>query len=181
MITPSIIFLTLWIDFEKINQNINSYYNQKFGSLFEEFKCNQNLLQMGFYSIFTLWNVIYSVNQLFTTKSEYLQRGLNLIISIFMMMYLVMIWPFKEKAILISNLASWAFNCFLFLIIFLRSFVESFNQNEYFDFVFIGIVTIQILFQYGVSLILFIIQIKELYLKYKGRNQPIISKENREF
>lgn len=54
MITPSIIYLTIWIDFEKINRSIDSNYNLKFGSLYEEFKYNQNLLQIAYYSIFTL-------------------------------------------------------------------------------------------------------------------------------
>ena len=173
IITPSIIFLTLWIDFEKINGNLDQGYNQKFGSLFQEFRCNESLLCFSYYSIFTLWNLLYSINQLYTTKSEYVQRGLNLVLSIFMMMYLVIFRPFKQKSILLSNIVCWIFNCVLFLIIFSRSFLEFFNQDDNFDFFFIGTVIIQILFQYTLNLILCYLKIKKFYLKHYSGNESV--------
>ena len=173
MITPSIIFLTLWIDIKKIKNNTHPNYSLKFGSLFEEFKYNQSLFHFAYYSIFTLWNLLYSINQLYTTKSEYVKSGLNLVLSIFMMAYLSIFRPFKEKSILVSNIVSWALNCVLFLIIFLRSFVKYLNQDDSFDFMFIGTVSIQILFQYALSMILFIIEIKKFYLKHHRRSKSI--------
>lgn len=101
--------------------------------------------------------MFYTMNQLYMIKSEYLQRGLNLLISIFMMMYLLIVKPFKEKSILVSNIVSWAFNFVLFLIIFLKSFII-FLDDDYFDFLFIGVISGQILFQYSASLIILILK-----------------------
>ena len=146
-------------------------YNQKFGSLFQEFSCNQNILQTAYYSIFTSWNLVYSINQLYFIKSEYAQRGLNLVLSIFMIIYLVKFKPFRQKGILLSNMVSGTFNFLLFLIIFFRSFIEFFKQDDYFDFLFIGAVSSQILFHYVVIFIYLIIKIKKFYSIYLKRNE----------
>ena len=113
-------------------------------------------------------------------KYEFLQRGLNLALSIIMLIYIMKFKPFKEKGILVSNMIAEAFNCLLFLVIFLRSFVELFKVDAYFDYFFIGIITGQIFVQYVFTFILLIIEIKKIFSASLKKNTSILKSSNQE-
>ena len=51
------------------------------------------------------------------------------------------------------------------LIIFLKSFIGFLQSGDFFDFCFIGTVSIQILFQYAIAIYLFIENVIEYFKK----------------
>ena len=84
-----------------------------------------------------------------------------------MLLYLLFCRPFKIKSILMSNIASEIFNSLIMLLIFLKSFVGVLQSGDYFDFCFIGIVSIQILLQYVIGLYLLFNKVLDYYKKSK--------------
>ena len=162
--------MILWIDESKIKGKLNKDYNDKYGSLFNEFDNEKGLIHFIYYPMLTLRSFSFAVSQIYLSKFEYFHRALNLSFTLFLLLFLIVCKPFKVKAILISNIASEILNSFILLIIFLKSFIGFLQSGDFFDFCFIGTVSIQILFQYTISIYLFIENVIE-YFKKPTRHQ----------
>ena len=161
--TPSIIFLILWIDEVKITKNLNSYYNEKYGSLFDEFNTENDFVKILYYPIFTLRSFTFAISQIFLSQFEYLHKALNLSFTLFMLLYLIVFRPFKIKSILVSNIVSEIFNSLIMLLLFIKSFVGFLQSGDFFDFCFIGMILIQVLFQYATGVYLLFKDIASYY------------------
>ena len=151
-------------------------YLNKYGSLFSEFYENHGLICLLYYLVFASRILIFSINQLFLSQFEYLQKSLNLTASVFFLIYLAIVKPFKVKEILISNIYSEFTNVSIFLTIMLRDYLFQNGFSEFFDTVFIGLIISEIIFQYLV--ILYILCKKIKYLCYQYRNSRQADQES---
>ena len=165
IITPFIITIALINDFETIKYRKYLIYNQRYGSLFEEFKNDRFLSQIAYYPILTLTSLIYSTNQIFLSEFELLQKLINLLTSLVFFIYLIKYRPFTETWVMITELFSELSIIFLFLIILLKGF----KYDHIFNISFISCVIIQIGFQYLISFIMFLKYIRSKYIQYKSR------------
>lgn len=159
--------MILWIDENKIKGNLKNNYKEKYGSLFNEFDTEKEFIHVIYYTIFTLRSLTFAISQIYLSQFEILHRGLNLGFTLIMLLYLLFCRPFKIKSILMSNIASEIFNSLIMLLIFLKSFVGVLQSGDYFDFCFIGIVSIQILLQYVIGLYLLFNKVLDYYKKSK--------------
>ena len=153
----------MWIDEKIIKESLEKDYSEKYGSLFDEFEYEKGLIHFIYYPIFTLRSLTFAISQIYLSNFEYLHRGLNFGFTLIMLLYLLIYRPFKIKSILVSNILSESFNSLIMLLIFMKSFVGFFQSGDYFDFCFIGIILIQILFQYAIGIYLLLKDIASYY------------------
>ena len=152
-------------------------YIREFGTLFSEFYENHRLLSLMYYPILSMRALIFSINQLFLSHFEYLQKSVNLAASAFLFFYLLAVKPFKVKEILISNIFSEFTNISIFVIIVLRDYMFQSGLDEYFDKIFIGLVYSQIAFQYLVIFLILCQKLRHIYHQY--RNSRHINPESK--
>ena len=152
IITPAIIFLTLFIDFIKIKLDVNRLYSGKYGSLFSEFHTDKDFIHILYYPMLTMRSLAFAISQICFNENEYLQRIFNLVVSSLLTIYIITCRPFKEKTTLITNIFIEVLTCFLFWIILFRSFWGFFQVDDNLNFCFILAVLLQIGFHYLVSI-----------------------------
>ena len=95
----------------------------------------------------TTKNMIFVLSQLYLNKNEYTQKCLNLGSSFILLGYLIFSKPFKNKVILVSNIASEVFTALIFILILCKELLTG-NKDIYFDYTFIGIICFSILVKY---------------------------------
>ena len=145
-----------------------------YDSLFHEFKKDNVISQTAYYPILTLRGLIYSTNQMYLSKYEFLQKLINVLTSLIFFIYLLKYRPFKETGVMITEIISELSIMFLFLIII----VIRYESEQIFNIFFISCIMIQIGFQYLISIIMFLKSLRSKYIQY-ARNKLIAKKTDK--
>lgn len=87
----------------KIRNENDEEFKEKFGSLFEEFKNDRSSLSSMFYSMYFFRRTVYVIIQVFMNEFPRVQAGLNIAFSIYLLGFLLYYRPFKDFHIQISN------------------------------------------------------------------------------
>lgn len=166
IVTPTVLFLNIWIDFKRIQDFRDEGYLERFGDFFKEFKRDQRLVQLMYYPVLTTRSLVFVVGQLYV-EQEFVQKSLNFAICCLLLAGIIIFKPFKEKLILIANIISEIFICLIFFVILTKNWLIFFKDSAIFDFCFISLVSFQIVFNYLISLIILFQKIRELIRKVK--------------
>ena len=162
IVTPFVIIITLINDSDKIKERKNLIYNQRYGSLFHEFKNDNILSYTAYYPILTLRSLIYSINQMYLSKYELSQKLINFLTSLIFFIYLLKFRPFRETGVMVTEMVAEFSIMFLFLIII----VIGYESEQLFNILFISCIMIQIGFQYFISIIMFLKSLNSNYIQY---------------
>ena len=79
-------------------------FEQKWGSLFNEFKNDRGFLSSQYYFIYFSRRVAYVLSQVYLNSYLFLQGGLNIFFSFLTLIFLLFYVPFKDSAVFYSNL-----------------------------------------------------------------------------
>ena len=110
---------------EKIKDNLNESFYQKFSSLYQELGANIEGLSIHFYSVYTLRRLIFLLFQLFSNKNYILQFAAHTVGSILCFIYYTKYCHMKDKSSKIILLASELVIFFTFFGIFMINFIQS--------------------------------------------------------
>lgn len=103
-LTPSAIFVSSFISYNRILDKKDGLYHKKFGSLFLEFKNQKGFLSTQYYCLFFIRRLAYLISQVYLNSYPYIQAGVNIGFSALNGAYLLYYAPFKERSVLISCL-----------------------------------------------------------------------------
>ena len=79
-------------------------FKKKWGSLFLEFKNDKGYLSSQYYLIYFTRRVVYAFSQIYLNSLPFLQGGINVFCSFLTLAYLLYYRPFKDSAIMVTNL-----------------------------------------------------------------------------
>ena len=79
-------------------------FKKKWGSLFLEFKNDKGYLSSQYYLIYFTRRVAYAFSQIYLNSFPFLQGGINIFCSLLTLAHLLYYKPFKDSAILASNI-----------------------------------------------------------------------------
>ncbi|CAG9335206.1 unnamed protein product [Blepharisma stoltei] len=101
-------FAFFWFSYRnrvKIQSKSKTFFSL-FDSFFYEFRTEKGFLYSLYYFVYFLRRLIYSTNLVFLSDYPRTQVSINIICSLISIFYLIAYWPYKDKIIQISNLAS---------------------------------------------------------------------------
>ena len=102
IISPIVILFLSYIAFNDIQDRRNLTFHNKYASLFGEFKNNDGYLSTQYYSLFFLRRLEFLLSQVFLNDYLYAQTIINIVASIFQVLFLIVYLPFKDTGALIS-------------------------------------------------------------------------------
>ena len=133
-------------------------------------------------SLLSVRRIVYTLNQLYLSSNEIIQRTLNLSVCLMVFVYELYTRSYNSMAIKVNNIISEFFICIIFLLLLGRSTLDVFKVDKIFNWTFICLIVSLLVFQYLISIYLFFFKIKEIYqnltnakLKIKAPNTMIIS------
>ena len=91
-----------FISYSKIRNPNEKDFHEKFGSLFGEFKKNEEFLSSQYYGIFFIRRFAYLFAQVYLNNYPYVQVSVNIGFALLQIAYLVYYRPFKDTHIFIS-------------------------------------------------------------------------------
>ena len=124
---------------------------------------------MLYYPIYSLRRLIYALSQVYLSDFPVLQKSSHLALGFATFLYLIVVKPYKQKLILISNIVSEGLMCLIFVQIIVMHFYSDLLTEDSFNFIFISILMACLGFQYIISLIIVGSQIREILKKFMKR------------
>ena len=121
-----------------------------------------------YYVVLDIRKVIYSFSQIYLSHLVNLQRSLNFAASVIVVAYLIISRPFTDKIIMISNIFVELMMTLIFFLVLGRGIFIWLDEDLYFDLGFVFILIGILLFQYIISIIIFLMKIKDIFNKRKG-------------
>ena len=126
---------------------------------------------MLYYPIYSLRRLIYAISQVYLNNYPAIQKSSHLAFGLMTFLYLIIVKPYKEKLVLISNTVSEGLMCLIFVEILLMHFHPDLLSEDSFNFIFISILMSCLGFHYLISLIIICLQIKEIFKKFVNRER----------
>ena len=170
MVTPFALLTGLYINYDHIHNNQSPIFVRRFGSLISEFHQNRGFKCMLYYPLFTLRRIVYIISQVYLSNYPILQKSSNLGFGLITFFYLIIVKPYKEKIILISNCVSEGLICLIFAQILFMQFNSNLLSEDSLNYIFICVLISCLGFQYIISLIVVGSQILEIFKKCMKRN-----------
>ena len=139
MVTPIALLAGLYINYDFIHNNQFPILVRRFGSLISEFDQNRGFKCMIYYPLYTLRRVVYAISQIYLSNYPGLQKSSHLVFGLITFLYLIIIKPFKEKIILITNIVSEGLMCLAFAQILFMEFDTNLLSEDSLNYIFISI------------------------------------------
>ena len=114
-----------------------------------------------FYPLITARNLALTLSQLYLNDSEYIQKSTNVSFSFIIILFLIYFKPFKDRIVLMANIASEIMILALFFIILMKNIIPIFKEDFYFDYFFVSFILFQFGFEYLLSLFSMFAKIRE--------------------
>jgi hypothetical protein len=97
-------FLFTFMSQSKIKNNENKKLQERYGSLFSEFKNDRGYFSSLYYSIFFLRRLAYLISQVYLNSFLFLQSSINIGFSAIQTIHLLYYRPFKQTDLFVSSL-----------------------------------------------------------------------------
>ena len=167
--TPLILFLGLYLNYNKIRNNENPDFVRRYSPLITELDQTRGFKCLLYYPLFTLRRLAYAFSQIYLNNVPTVQKSCHLFFTIITFIYLIIVKPFNNKVVLVSNIVTEGFMSLIFalvLIIYLKSDILS---EDNLNFIFISFLIGCLGFQYIVSILMLFKQVFEILKKFKRR------------
>ena len=142
---------------------------KKYGSLYSELKNSKGFKASLYYFIFFLRRIIYIYSQIFLNDFIYLQTSLNIAGGCLVVVYIVVIFPFKETITFLAALVGEVIT--LEVTILTLFFIDSENDDETKLTIVSDVITFSILSMISVN---FLISICQLFHSIKSSIQRVM-------
>ena len=126
---------------------------------------------MLYYPIYSLRRLIYALSQVYLSDYPVLQKSSHLALGFATFLYLIVVKPYKQKLILISNIVSEGLMCLIFVQIIVMHFYSDLLTEDSFNFIFISILMACLGFQYIISLIIVGSHVREIFQRLIKRKE----------
>lgn len=167
-LTPTLLFIHGYVSY-KNNLLIDYEFNQKWGSLYEEFKNDCGFLSTQFYTVFTLRRIVFVLSQILLNSMLYIQNAVNIFASILQLLFLFVYRPYKSRPVLLSSIIEESSVLTILIISFFFIYNISVSVKRILEaviiFIIAGIISMSTIF----SIFLLVQAIKELWVKFKER------------
>ncbi|CAG9335172.1 unnamed protein product [Blepharisma stoltei] len=112
IITPGLFFRFSYKNKNQILLHQKTFF-ASFGSLFYEFRTDQEFLTTQYYFVFFLRRLIYIVNLVYLRNYPETEVTINIVLSLMTIMHLLLYSPFKDQISQLSNLVSEILICII--------------------------------------------------------------------
>jgi hypothetical protein len=174
VLTPSIIFVCIFISYPKIKEFDNKKFHLRFGSLFLEFKNNEGYFSAMYYFVYFLRRMVYLISQVYLNSYLFVQFGITIGFSIIQISYVLYYKPFKKKELLISSIIG-DIACFTVVCLSTIFIQDISNQLSYI------LETVIVYIIIGTMVIQFIISLYSLFKSLRKMLRKIIKHRNLDF
>jgi len=146
-----------------------SVFYKVWGSLFYEFKIDEDSYAKYFYTFYTLKRIVYILSLMLFNNYQAVQAILNVLVMVAWWIFLVAVRPYSEFILQISNSFSEGFICLLFILLPILYFdlsdtVRSTLQDSVMYLTFAAIIT-----QGLASVAIFIKSVVQVVKKHKNK------------
>ena len=171
-------YLFLKFSYEKIKDSTQVEFQEKYGSLFDEFKHDKGFISSIFYVFYLIRRLQFLITQVYFNSMPTFQVSLNIGISFLLLVYLVFYRPFKEKSVNVSYItAEFCLICnFCIILLIVRDF--KLIKIEQLEFGFISSVYFSMMIQTVVVLFNYYLSLKEIMKKFRKKAKIGIEGKN---
>ena len=164
--TPVALFVGLYLNYDKIQNNQCPLFVRRYNSLISEFDQNRGFKCMLYYPLYTLRRVVYATSQIYLGSYPTLQKSSHLAFGFITFLYLIIVKPYKEKLALVTNIVIEGLLCLIFIQLLIMNFYPEFLNEDLLNLIFISILMTCLGFQYVISLINVVLQIFDMCKKF---------------
>ena len=126
---------------------------------------------MLYYPIYTIRRVIFAISQVYLSNYPIIQRSSNLAFGFLTFLYLIIVKPYKNKLILVSNCVSEGLLCLIFAQLLLMYFYPEILTEDTLNMIFISLLMACLGFNYIISVISISAKIRDAFKKLiKSKN-----------
>ena len=161
ILSPAVLFICLYVSYDRLIDSEDIEYYLKYSSLFYEFKNDKGLKSSLFYVIYFFRRIIYVLSLRYLNSMILLQKSINAFCSLICLTYLTFLRPFKSRLVLITNLINEIAILILFCLNLLLSFATKTHQIDFLEKTFIYTAVGSMGLQSLISFIGFLIYIKK--------------------
>ena len=168
--TPLIIFVGLYLNYNKIKNNQNPEFVRRYSSLISELDQTRGFKCLLYYPLFTLRRLAYAFAQIYLNNFPILQKSIHLFFTILTFLYLIIVKPFISKTVLVSNIVTEGFMMLIFALILIIYIKNDIVSEDNLNFMFISCLIGCLGFQYFVSVFILLKQVFEVFKKFKRKS-----------